>query len=545
MAVNDGAENSEQEHSGSRNADVDVVVVGAGLGGIYATYRFLNQGLRVATFEGGSGVGGVWFHNRYPGARVDVQGAYYCYFFDPALYKEWVWHDQYPSQVELVAYLNHVTDRYDLRRHITFNAYVDGVQWEPENNFYRVKTEAGHTLTARFVVMTTGQLSRSKTPEFPGLEDFEGQWVLTSHWPEEPVQLKGRRIGVIGTGSSGSQAITAIAPQAEHLYVFQRTPHYSVPSYNRPLDREHYDELAGRAEEVWQEILRSRSGGGFLMGTKPMSDFTPEGVQEQLNKHWDYGGQSINATFTDQGINDETNTVVSNFVRDKIRSIVKDPEVAEKLLPPYPIGTRRLAVDVGFYENFNRDNVTLVDIKGDPIERITKTGIKTKDHHYDLDLIVFAIGFKAFTGSLDAANIRNAEGRQPSDNWARGPKTYLGLMTTDFPNLFTVTGPGSPSVLANMFADTVQHVDYVGDLITFVDSHDYHTVEPLPEAQEEWSAHVQELAQPLIRLRENQYMVHVNEDGTRFFMPYVGGFDRFVRACEDVKAKGYEGFAFT
>lgn len=527
--------------------DVDIVVVGAGMGGIYAMHRFVSDGLTVQGFEGAPDVGGVWYHNRYPGARVDVESYDYCYFFDPELYREWVWTERYPSQPEILAYLNHVADRYDVRRRFAFNTWVSGAQWDPDANLYRVTTDTGSTVTARYLVMTTGQLSKPRKPNFPGLDDFEGEWVQTSNWPDRHVQLEGRRVGIIGTGSSGSQAITAIAPQADHLYVFQRTPNYGIPARNGPLDRERYAAYAETVAEGWAEILDHPAATRVPMHEGMSTEFTPEQQRAHLEARWQLGGQSINATFLDQGRDPAANDLVANFVREKVLEVVKDPDVARKLVPnAYPIGTRRLAVTTDYYETFNRDNVTLVDVRETPIERITPKGILTADgHEYELDLIVFSLGFNAFTGALDNANIRNEEGKQPSDYWKRGPKTYLGLMTRRFPNLFIVTRPGSPSVLANMIVDNVQHIDFIADLVGYMSRHGYSRVEPQDAAQEAWSAHVQEVA-PAIRLAADNYMVHVNaDDGSRVFIPYAGGFNRYVKAVEKVVSDGYTGFDFS
>jgi len=526
--------------------DVDVIVVGAGMGGIYAVHRLVQSGLTVQGIEGAPSVGGVWHHNSYPGARVDVEGYYYSYFFDPDLYREWKWENRYPTQVELEAYLNAVADKHDVNRHFAFNNWVTEAQWVEHGAYYRVTTDAGLTVTARFLVMATGQLSKPRTPPFEGLEDFEGEWVQTANWPKRPVQLEGRRIAVIGTGSSGVQTVVETAKHADHLYVFQRTPNYSVPAHNGPISDEKHAHYAERVHDTWDSITGSFGGGGFPVGTVKASEMTPEEQQAKLEEHWAWGGQSMVGVFPDQGTDPQTNELVSEFVRKKVREIVRDPELAAKLEPKdYPIGTRRVAVDVGYYEVFNQDNVTLVDLKTEPIERITRTGIRTHSTEYEIDLIVFAVGFEAFLGSLDRAGIRNAEGRRPGDVWQRGPKTYLGLMTRGFPNMFILTGPGSPSVLANMFAGNVQHGDFVTDLLTYMNDHGYRRIEPTVEAQTEWSNHTQEVAKPLLRYGADNYMVHVNQDDqSRFFIPYVGGFNRYIQECQRVASNGYEGFEF-
>ncbi|GGL11493.1 flavin-containing monooxygenase [Nocardia jinanensis] len=525
----------------------DVIVVGAGMGGIYAVHRFASQGLSVLGLEGAPDVGGVWYHNAYPGARVDIESANYCYFFDPELYREWHWTERYAAQPEILAYLNFVADRYDVRRHIRFNTYMTSGQWDDEAKRYTVTTEHGETFTARFLVMTTGQLSKPRKPDFPGLDDFTGQWYQTSRWPHEDVDLAGKRIGVIGTGSSGVQAITAIAPIAGHLTVFQRTPNYSVPAYNRSADQRKHERMAAAVEQVWEELLDTPGGLILPPGRGDSRQYTHEQKLQMLEERWAFGGQSLLSLFSDQPVDPETNELVAEFVRDRVRDIVTDPQTAEALVPDqYPIGVRRLCIDTGYYETFNRDNVSLVDIKADPITRITPGGIElASGAEIELDIIVFALGFNAFTGALDEAGVRDENGRSPSDNWHRGPRTYLGLTTTGFPNLFLVTGPGSPSVLANMNVANVHHIDFVGALIAFMTERGYERVEPTPSAEETWTAHAASLAEPLLRRHHDNYMVHVNrDDGTRVFIPYAGGFHDYVKHVEKVVRDNYAGFAF-
>jgi len=527
--------------------DYDVIVVGAGMGGVYAVHRFVSQGLSVLGLEGAPDVGGVWYHNAYPGARVDIESANYCYFFDPELYGEWEWTERYAAQPEILAYLNHVADRYDVRRHIKFNTYMTSGQWDSEANRYTVTTEAGDTFTARYLVMTTGQLSKARRPDFEGLDDFRGEWYQTSAWPHEPVELEGKRIGVIGTGSSGVQAITAIAPIADHLTVFQRTPNYSVPAHNRAADKRKHERMAANVPEVWEEILTTPGGLILPPGRGDSKQYTPEQLQQMLEERWAFGGQSLLSLFSDQGIDPEVNEAVAQFVRERVLDTVKDPETAQTLLPDeYPIGVRRLCIDTGYYETFNRDNVSLVDIKADPIDRITPTGIKlASGEEIELDIIVFALGFNAFTGALDQAGIRNDKGLSPSDNWTRGPRTFLGLTTTEFPNLFLVTGPASPSVLANMNVANVHHIDFVGDLITYMSDHGYRRVEPTAEAEDAWTEHAASIAEPMLRRHHDNYMVHVNrDDGSRVFIPYAGGFNDYVNQVNAVVNDNYAGFSF-
>jgi cyclohexanone monooxygenase len=528
-------------------ADYDVIVVGAGFGGLYGVYRFRRQGLSVLGIEGASGVGGVWYHNRYPGARVDVDSIDYCYYFSPELYREWRWSERYAAQPELLRYLNHVADRFELRKHFLFNTWVTGAQWRSDSGRYHVQTSTGRHLTCRFLVMTTGQLSAARKPDFAGLDDFKGEWVQTSHWPDRDVRFAGRRIGIIGTGSTGVQAIPMLAAEAKHLYVFQRSPNYSVPAVNGPLDEPLWDKIKARVEEERLELFANATASHMKRGKRPAGDFSLAERTAMLEEQWATGGHGMGALFSDQTVNKETNDFIAEFVRAKIRSIVKDPVVAEKLCPyDHPIGTRRLCLDTNYYDTYNRDNVTLVDVREHPIERITGSGIQTTNAHYELDLIVFALGFHAFAGALDRANIRNEDGRQPSELWRSGPRTLLGLMTVGFPNLFIVTGPGSPSVLANMAVQNEYHIDWIGDCIAYMQERGFATVEPTEEAQDAWTAHVAEVSAKILRRFVKNYMVHVNaDDGRRIFMPYVGGMDRYVRQANEIAANGYEGFRFS
>ena len=528
------------------SVDYDVAVVGAGAGGIYAVHKLTQQGLRVVGFEGAPEVGGVWYHNRYPGARVDIESYFYC-FPDDDLYPRWSWKERYPAQSEILAYLNFAADTWDVRPHIRFSTWVTNAQWEPSAHRYRVTANSGESVTARYLVMASGQLSKARTPNFPGLEDYQGRWVQTSHWPAGDVETAGKRIAVIGTGSSGVQAVPALAREAENVTVFQRTPNYSVPAQNGPLDHQKYAELASRVPEMREAILHHPVGSDIPLGAGPASAFSPEEQQALLRQRWARGGHTMNAVFSDQGTDIHANTVVADFVRERVQEIVRDPATADILTPrAYPIGTRRLCVDIGYYEAFNQTNVDLIDINHDPIERLTAKGIETRDHEFEFDLIVFALGFDAFTGALDQANIRNEFGEQPSDRWVRGPRTLLGLMTRGFPNLFVLTGPGSPSVLANMILDNVQHVDFVAQMLRYMDERGYTRVEPEEKAQHEWTEHVAEAASSLLRLNVENYMVHVNrEDGTRVFMPYVGGLDKYVAECDRVASNDFTGFQFS
>ena len=535
-----------QEPDGSAE-EYSVVVVGAGMGGIYALHRFAELGYDVHGFEGAAGVGGVWYHNGYPGARVDVESHSYSFMFDEELYAGWEWSERYSAQPEILRYLNYVADRLDVRRDLSLSTWVSSAQWRPDKNKYLISTDTGRTVWARYLIMATGNLSRPRTPAFEGLDDFEGEWYQSSHWPQTPVAIEGRRVAVIGTGSSGVQAATEIAKTASHLYVVQRTPNYSIPAHNGPADKRKRDRLAAKILQFRDETYATPVGYVMQGFAGRADDFLPEQQQQILESRWAFGGQTLLGTFTDQGTDIRVNDIVAQFVRSKIRDMIDDPVLTEKLMPTaYPIGIRRLCIDTGYYPIFNQSNVTLVDLRSDPIDLITRTGIKTQHNEYDIDLIVFALGFEAFTGAIDQANVRNEYGHQPSDRWKYKPRTHLGIMTHGFPNLFMLTGPQSPSVLANFFTGNNQHVDFVADILARAAESGATRIEPSLEAEEQWGAHCNGIAEPLLRRAVDNYMVHVNRyDGSRFFIPYAGGFDRYVKEVDKVVADDYRGFEFS
>ena len=527
------------------NATVDVLVVGAGIGGIYAMHRFSQQGLSVRGLESASEVGGVWFHNRYPGARVDVESYDYCYYFSAEIYRDWKWTEKYATQREILEYLNFVADRTGVRQFVDFDTALVGAQWVPDGQHYRCRTSSGDVISCRYLVMATGNLSAAREPLFPGLADFGGDWVQASRWPDHAVEFAGRRVGVIGTGSSGIQIIPVVAEEADHLTVFQRSPNFSVPAHNGPMNETLWAQIKEDVATERAVLMASTGARHMQVDAVPAASLTAEAQRDRLERAWAIGGQGFGRVFSDQGSDQAANDVVANFVRSKIRATVTDPDVAETLCPTdHPIGSRRLCVDTNYYATFNRPNVTLVDVRKSPIERITPTGIRTEDGvDHDLDLIIFAIGFDAFTGAIKAAGIRNQHGVSPVDRWTRGPRTVLGMMTAGFPNLFILTGPGSPAVLASLTVHNEQNVDWVADCIAHLERHGHSTIEPTEAAEDAWTQTVVDAAAPLLRRHVNNYMVHVNaDDGSRRFIPYAGGFGAYVQHCNDIADNGYPGF---
>jgi cation diffusion facilitator CzcD-associated flavoprotein CzcO len=516
------------------------------LGGIYAIYRLLREGYSVLGLEAAGAPGGVWLHNRYPGARVDVESFDYCYQFSRELFDAWRWSERYASQNEILRYINHVADRFDLRRHIRFNAALESAYWRPERACYDLTVSGGQQISTRFLVMATGNLSAPREPSFLGLSRFRGEWVQSSRWPDRDVAIRGRRVAVIGTGSSGVQIVPVVAREAKHLYVFQRTPNYSVPARNGPLDGRTIDAMVANFGTRRDRLLSTRAGNtAGLDSVRRYDEYTPEERAARLAHVWSLGGQRMNRVFADQGVDSQVNEVVADFVRDKIRDTVKDPKTAEALCPrDHPIGTRRLCMDSGYYETFNRSNVTLVDASASPIKEITESGIRTSDGEYAVDLIIFALGFHAFRGAMDQITIRNPAGEHPTDSWKFGPRTLLGLMTTGFPNFFFLTGPGSPSVLANMILMNEEHVNFVVELIAHMRQQDFTIVAPRPEAVAWWTDQVSAAAGKLLRLQIENYMVHVNDDGSRVFMPFAGGIDEFSRICRRIAAENFACLSF-
>ncbi|MCU1480463.1 MAG: cyclohexanone monooxygenase [Subtercola sp.] len=524
---------------------VDAIVIGAGFSGLYLIRKLRDElGLNVKVFERGTGVGGTWFWNRYPGARCDVESVFYSYSFDEQLQQDWVWTERYPAQEEILRYINHVADRFDLRRSIEFETTVVSCEYDEDKNLWTAETDTGDRTSAPYLISAVGCLSVPLTPEFPGLESFGGHVYHTGAWPTEGADVTGLRVGVIGTGSSGIQVIPELARQAAELTVFQRTATFTVPARNRPLT----DDERTQTKSIYADIREAArySGTGHLLdqpiGSGQEVDRTMAKIE--LERRWWRGGITVPATFNDTTVNLDSNEFISEFVREKIRSIVTDPEVARLLEPhDYAIGTKRIVLDAGYYDTYNRENVTLVSTRANPIEHFTPTGIVVGGVEHPLDVIVLATGYDAMTGALNRIRIQGRDGVLLREKWAAGPTTYLGVATHSFPNFFTVTGPGSPSVLSNMIASIEQHVEWIAAYVDHLRSNGIRCTEPSANAEQNWVEHVNTLANATLLPKAASWYMGANVPGKpRVFMPYLGGVGTYRRICDEVAANNYMGF---
>jgi cation diffusion facilitator CzcD-associated flavoprotein CzcO len=523
---------------------VDVVVVGAGFGGLYALHKFRSQGMSVRVFEAAPDVGGTWYFNRYPGARCDVESVDYCYSFSDELQQEWTWTEKYATQPEILAYISWVADKLDLRRDIEFNTRVVGATLDEQTMRWSVTTDTDDVVEAKFVVMATGPLSAAMTPDFEGLDTFGGNIHHTANWPHEGVDFTGKRVAVIGTGSSGIQSIPIIAEQAEQLYVFQRTPNYSVPAGNQPLTAVEVAEIKANYAERRRMSWRSGGGSPHVAHPKLTMDATPEERRAAFEKRWELGGVLFSKTFSDQMISLGANEEARKFYEEKVRAVIDDPGVAELLIPnDHPIGTKRICTDSNYFQTFNRPNVKLVSVRKTPITTFDDTGINTSDAHYDIDTLVLATGFDAMTGTLAKIDIVGRGGQWLVDDWADGPRTYLGLGTDGFPNLFLVSGPGAPAVLANMVLHAEAHVNWIADAIGYLNSHGYAAIEPTADVVDNWIAECAQRADATLFTRANSWYLGANVPGKpRIFMLFLGGFGAYLDICNEVAAAGYKGF---
>ena len=529
--------------------ELDALVVGAGFAGIYQLLCLRDRlGLKVKTLEAGSGVGGTWYWNRYPGARCDTESHAYWYTFAPELMREWTWTERYPGQPEIMRYLNFIADRLDLKRDIQFDTRVVSAQYDEAANRWHVRTEHGETYTVKYLVTAVGCLSTANVPKIPGLDGFKGDWFHTGQWPHEGVDFTGKRVGMIGTGSTGIQAAPVIAAQAKHLTVFQRTANYSVPARNAPLTPEFQQYIKDNAEEIRTATHETLNGHQFRIEERLTAETPPEEREAIYEAAWERGGLQFRAVFKDMMANLEANGAAADFIKRKIRSIVKDPKTAALLSDiDHPYAAKRPPIDSDYFETFNRDNVTLVDVKAAPIERISPDGVCTADAEYPLDIVVFATGFDAMTGPMLRMDIRGRDGVALKDVWEGGPCNYLGLQVAGFPNLFTITGPGSPSVLCNMPVAIEQHAEWIANCIAHMRANGLERIEARPEAMENWVAEVNEAAsKTLLPMAKHSWYLGANIPGKpQVFMPYAGGMVRYREICEDVAARGYEGFALS
>jgi cation diffusion facilitator CzcD-associated flavoprotein CzcO len=531
--------------------DADVVVVGAGMSGLYALKVLRERGLRVVVLEKGAGVGGTWFWNRYPGARCDIPSLEYSFGFDPELEQEWTWTEHFASQPEIERYLNHLADRYDLRRDIRLSTGVATMTWDDDTDTWLVETDTGEQLRTRFAVMATGGLSAPNTPSWPGIETFAGTIVQTSRWPEEGVELEGKRIGVVGTGSSGVQAIPELAKIAEHLTVFQRTAAFTWPSRNQPLTDEQQAAIKARYRELREEQYASFSATAgttgaviftFASDERRILESTPEERAAALEEY----GFSACRIWTDTATDLDANEMAVELFREMVRRTVADPELADSLSPKgYPLGCKRPVLDSNYFETFNRDDVSLVDLRKDSIVEVTPRGIRTEHRFVELDVLVLATGFDAMTGALTRIDIRGRDGRHLREDWAGGPRTFLGIGTEGYPNLFICVGPGSPGVLATYPPQIELQVGWIAEFIGHLVEHGFTRAEPEAAAQEEWGEHVNDLARGTMFTAEscNSWYLGANIEGKpRVFLPYVGGIPKYMGRCNDVAANGYDGF---
>ena len=533
---------------GDANA-YDALIIGAGFSGMYQLHCLRDRlGLKARVLEKADGVGGTWYWNRYPGARCDSESHSYCYAFSDELVQGWEWSERYPEQPEIMRYLNYCADKLDLKRDIQFNTKVTSAAYDEGANRWAVETEAGETFTAKFLITAIGCLSTANVPKIPGLETFEGDWYHTGQWPHESVDFTGKRVGQIGTGSTGIQAAPVIAAEAAHLTVFQRTANYSVPAHNGPLTAEFKQYVRENFDEIRRTMHETPNGHPFRIEDRKVFDVSDEERQNIYEAAWDKGGLQFRACFEDLLRDKAANDTAAAFLKNKIREIVKDPKTAALLADiDHPYAAKRPPIDTHYFDTFNRDNVELVDVRADPIEAITPKGVKTGKGEHTVDVIVFATGFDAMTGPLLSIDITGRDGLTIQKAWEAGPITYLGLQVAGFPNMFTVTGPGSPSVLCNMPVAIEQHVEWITECIDYMRKNGVETIEATAKAADGWVAHVNDAANAtLLPEAGHSWYLGANVPGKpRVFMPYAGGMDVYRRKCDEVAANGYEGFALS
>ncbi|HET6171206.1 MAG TPA: NAD(P)/FAD-dependent oxidoreductase [Gaiellales bacterium] len=523
----------------------DAIIVGAGISGLHLLHRLREAGLSVLVVDQATGVGGTWFWNRYPGARCDIESMTYSYSWSHELEQEWTWTERYAGQAEILAYLEHVADRFDLRRDLRLGTRVAEAHFDEPAEQWSIATDDGERLSATFLIMATGCLSLPRIPGIPGLERFAGEMHHTGLWPHHGVDVAGKRVGVIGTGSSAVQAIPVIAAEARQLTVFQRTANFSVPAWNGPLDAEAVCDRKARYELFRRAARTTTAGNPWNARAQSVWDATPEEREREFEERYAVGGFCLHAAYSDLFSDPDANELVCEFIRRKIRERVHDPEVAELLCPyDHPLGTKRMCVDTDYFETYNRASVRLVSIREHPIDEITETGLRVGDEEFTFDTIVLGTGFDALTGALLAIDLHGRDGVSLREKWAEGPRSALGLMIAGFPNLFTVTGPSSPSVLSNMMVSIEQHVDWIARCIEYLREHGISTIEPTPAEEDAWMEHHRAVGDASLYPRAKSWYMGANIPGKpRVLLPYVGGVGSYRELCEAAAEGGYPGFA--
>ncbi|CAM5216968.1 Catio diffusion facilitator CzcD-associated flavoprotein CzcO OS=Ureibacillus acetophenoni OX=614649 GN=SAMN05877842_108111 PE=3 SV=1 [Ureibacillus acetophenoni] len=524
----------------------DAIVVGAGFAGLYMLHKLRGRGLNVRVIEAADGVGGTWYWSRYPGARCDSDSIYYNFTFSEDLYKKWRWPERYSAQPDILRYLNFVADELDLRKDIQFETRVTKASFNDDKKVWEIETDTKEKLEAKYFISGVGCLSTTNIPPFVGVETFKGEKYHTGRWPHEKVDFTGKRVVIIGNGSSGVQAMPLIAEEAKELTLLMRTPHYVAEARNHPLTKEQQDEAMANYEDIRDSFLTTPGGIRMYTTGKPATELTSEDQKKELEYVWKTGGLALGSVFTDVGVNKESNFVVSQFVRDKIDEIVEDEDTAKVLHPDYYITTKRLIIGTNYYEIFNRDNVNLVTLKDNPIVRIVENGIELQNGTIECDAIVFATGYDSMTGSILRMDILGRDGQSLREKWEDGKvvKTYLGLSVQNFPNFFMVTGPQSPSVLTNMPSAIEQHVDWIDRCIEYMEENNIQLIEATEEAEVEWAKQCDDIANQTLFPYTNSWYTGANLDGTKRsgFVIFVGGLNNYRKICDDVADKNYEGF---
>jgi len=533
----------------TKSADVDAVVVGAGFSGMYMVHKLRDQlGLTVKGYERADNVGGTWYWNRYPGARCDSESYIYCYSFNKEMLQEWEWSGKYPEQPEILKYLNYAADRLDVRRSFQFNTSVVAARFLDADNLWEIETDRGEKVLARYFITAIGCLSTGQVPKIKGLDSFKGQWYHTGGWPHEGVDFSGKRVGVIGTGSSGVQSIPVIAQQAGHLTVFQRTPQFAVPARHGTVDRAYLEKVKANYDSIWEKARSSYAGYTHDRGTTSALALSDEEREARFEAGWQQGGFQFLSLFSDTSLDRRANDTAAEFIRRKIRQTVNNPETAEKLLPTdHPLGSKRSLIDTDYFETYNRDNVQLVDSGETPIQRITATGLDTTDRSFDFDVIIYSTGFDAFTGAFDKIDIRGAGGVKLKDKWKNGIRAFLGMQSHGFPNFFTLVGPNNGASFCNIPRCIEQNVDWVTDLLRTMRDKGLTRVEATRDAEDAWTAHVIELGQKMLFTKVDSWFMGINSNvegkQTRTFLLYSGGAPMYREKCDEVAARDYEGIA--